>query len=325
MSLPIPACLLRAMYGVRAMLQPQCAREWPGQPDITVFQGRAAVAKETPPVIPQRIWSYWHSGVPDAVVRQCMDNWHVQCPGWELHILSADTLAPHVLPEHFPEGFATLHPTKQSDWLRLYLVRHYGGYWLDATTLLTCSLDWLETARQTHGAEFVGFFIESFTHAADFPVVESWAFGAAAHAPFVVAWQEEFHHALLVQGTDAYLHSLGQEEGEPPAAQLLQGIHDPQYLLIHVTAQRVLRRSNAFRLALFKAEDTAYFYHHAVGWKWFWLYPRLCLTVARGRAAPLIKLRGGERRRFAQLLAQHRRAMPGSIWHRACTTPERGK
>jgi len=318
MPLPIPACLLRAIYSVRALLKPQCTRDWPGQAPITLFQGVGAAAKNSPSAIPQRIWSYWHSGVPDTVVRQCIANWRVQCPQWEFQILSAATLEPYVPSEHLPEGFSELHPTKQSDWLRLYLVRHYGGYWLDATTLLTCPLDWLETARQAQQAEFVGFFLENFTHDSDFPVVESWAFGAAAQAPFVVAWQEEFHHALITQGTDAYLQSLGQSEGEPSAAQILQGIHDPQYLLIHVAAQQVLRRNNAFRLALFKAEDTAYFYHSAVGWKWFWLYPRLCLTTARGPFAPLIKLRGGERRRFAQLLQQHGEAALGSIWQRAC-------
>jgi len=304
------------------MLQPQCARDWPGQPAVTVFQGQAATDRGKHSSIPQRIWSYWHNGIPDAAVRQCLDNWRVQCPDWEIQILSISTLASCVLPDHLPEGFSNLHPTKQSDWLRLYLIRHYGGYWLDATTLLTCPLDWLEAARQAHGAEFVGFFLQGFTHDARFPVVESWAFGAAAHAPFVVAWQEEFHHALLNQGTDAYLQSLGQNDGESPSAQLLQGIHDPHYLLIHVTAQRVLRRNNAFRLALFKAEDTAYFYHQAVGWKWFWLYPRLCLTTMRrsSTSAPLIKLRGGERRRFAQLLQQHKQAVPGSIWQNACLT-----
>jgi len=299
------------------MLQPHCASDWPGQPDLAIYQGKGEGDGHQQFPIPQRIWSYWHSGVPDVVVRQCIANWRVQCPQWDIQILSANTLVPHVPPAHLPQNFHDLHPTKQSDWLRLYVVRHYGGYWLDATTLLTCSLDWLEAARQTQKAEFAGFFLENFTHDSDFPVVESWAFGAAAHAPFVVAWQEEFHHALINQGADTYLQSLGQSEGEASAAQILQGIHDPHYLLIHVAAQRVLRRNNTFRLALFKAEDTAYFYHSAVGWKWFWLYPRLCLTPARGPFAPLVKLRGGERRRFAQLLQQHGEAVPGSIWQHA--------
>ena len=85
-----------------------------------------------------------------------------------------------------------------------------------------------------------------------------------------------------------------------------------------MAAQQALRRDNAFRLALFKAEDTAFFHQKAVDWKWYLLYPRLCLAAARMPTAPLIKLRGGERRHFAELFELHGGPAPGSIWERAC-------
>ena len=317
MSSRIPAPVLHAAYGLLTAVRPRSARAYPGHPPATVFLGPQANAqpRARADAIPRRIWSYWNTQTSDADVAQCIANWRTQCPDYEIHVLNGANLADHVPPEHLPPGFAQLHPTKQSDWLRLYLVRRHGGYWLDATTLLTQPLDWMDAARRAQGAEFVGFFLEGFTHDPRYPVVESWIFGAPAQTPFVGAWQEEFHHALIEQGTDAYLQAL---RSEPHAAQLLQGIADPQYLLIHVAAQRVLRRDNAFRLALFKAEDTAFFHQKAVGWKWYLLYPRLCLAAAQEPTAPLIKLRGGERRHFAELFELHGGPAPGSIWQRAC-------
>jgi hypothetical protein len=318
MSSRIPAPLLRAAYGLLTAARPGRARTYPGEPPAVAFEGPQADAPQadrSATAIPRRIWSYWNAQKADTVVDQCIANWHTQCPDYEIHVLNEANLSRHVPPAHLPEGFARLHPTKQSDWLRLYLVRHHGGYWLDATTLLTRPLDWMDAARRAQGAQFTGFFLEGFTHDARYPVVESWAFGAPAQSPFVAAWQEEFHRALVEQGTAAYLQAL---QAEPGAAQLLQGIHDPHYLLIHVAAQRVLRRGNAFRLALFKAEDTAFFHQRAVGWKWYLLYPRLCLARAQAPTAPLIKLRGGERRHFAELLDWHGGPAPGSIWQRAC-------
>ena len=171
--------------------RPGCARAYPGEPPAVAFEGPLAVAPQgvAAGTIPRRIWSYWNTQTPDAVVEQCIANWRTQCPGYEIHVLNGANLSRHVPPRDLPEGFAQLHPTKQSDWLRLYLVRHHGGYWLDATTLLTQPLDWLDAARRARGAEFVGFFLQGFTHDARYPVVESWAFGAPAQSPFVAAWQ----------------------------------------------------------------------------------------------------------------------------------------
>ncbi|GGC07629.1 hypothetical protein GCM10007205_15960 [Oxalicibacterium flavum] len=221
----------------------------------------------------------------------------------------------HIPQEDIPAVFGELHPTKRSDWIRLYLVSRYGGYWLDASILLTCSLGWLESQRCVQGAEAVGFYLEGYTHDVRFPVVESWAFGAPANSPFMIAWQREFHRALIEVGTESYLDALRSRED---GTTVLQGIADPAYLLIHVAAQQVLRRSNGYRLALFKAEDTAYFYQKALGWKWYWLYARLCLVNSEPVPAPLVKLRGGERRHFAELFTQYGGPDNASIWQLAC-------
>lgn len=324
MTLRLPATAFRSVYRLLARVKPARAAPYPGEPPALTFTGPAVAGTAPPapgaglPPIPAQIWTYWNAETPDAMVQECIANWRAQCPGFEVHMLNSRNLAERVPAGDLPPNFDALHPTKQSDWVRLYVVRHFGGYWLDATIVLTQPLQWLDEARRAHAAECVGFYLEGYTHDAGHPVVESWAFGAPAHSPFVSAWQQEFHHALIEQGTDAYLQDIhASAEGRA----LLQGIADPAYLLIHVAAQKVLRRPNAFRLALFKAEDTAFFYQKAVRWKWYLLYPRLCLVPADARPAPLVKLRGGERRHFAQMFAQHGAPAAGSLWSRACSGP----
>jgi len=319
MTLHLPAAIFRTAYRFFTLVKPDRATPYSGAPKVLAFTGSerdpsASTLGEQP--IPPKIWTYWNSETPDAMVRQCIDNWKAQCPGFEVHILNSANLAAWIPARDLPVHFATLHPTKQSDWIRLYVVRHYGGYWLDATILLTQPLLWLDKARRDRQAELAGFYLEGYTHDAGFPVIESWAFGAPAHSPFVSAWQDEFHRALVLEGTEAYLQEIkATAEGQT----LLQGIADPAYLLIHVTAQKVLRRSNAYQLALFKAEDTAFFYQKAVRWKWYLLYPRLCLVRSDARSAPLVKLRGGERRHFAHMFERHGGPVIGSLWNQACS------
>lgn len=285
-------------------------------PAPSIYQGHVAAAAEpVQTAIPPILWTYWNQPEPDAFVRQCLQSWRLHCPGHAIRLVHPGNLHEYVGPGDLPEAFAALHPTKQSDWLRLYLVHRFGGYWLDATTVLTRPPDWLDALRQQHGAGFAGFYLGGFTHDSAYPVVESWAFGAPPGDAFVAAWQREFHHALIEIGPDAYLQRLRQRDD---AATVLQGIADPEYLLIHVAAQQVLRRPNGFRLALLRAEDTAFFYQQALWWKWYLLYPRLCLLPDAAPPAPLIKLRGGERRHFTQMIAQHGEPVSGSIWQRAC-------
>lgn len=313
----VPAAVLRTALQLLSLLRPATAAAYQGQALPMVFKGSGAprMAGTPPATIPRRIWSYWNGATLDPVVAQCVDNWRRQCPDYSVEVLHAGNLERFVAPGDLPPGFLDLTAAKQADWLRLYLVRHHGGFWLDASIVLTRSLDWLVAEQQAQGSEFAGFFLEGFTHDARWPVVESWAFGAPAHSPFVTAWQQEFHLALITQGTQDYLAEL---RARPWGAELLQGIPDPEYLLIHVAAQQVLRRDNGFHLSLYSAEDTAYFYQKALRWKWYLLYPRLCLAPAQAVVAPLVKLRGGERRHFSELLAHHGGASPGSLWQRAC-------
>lgn len=317
----IPASLFQ---GVLHLIQPSDLKRSERYRYPSAYSHAGALSTATPVVaananqaIPKIIWTYWNQAQPEAFVLQCIDSWRRHCSDYEVRLVHPDNLDQWVSAVALPPAFAQLHPTKQSDWLRLYLVARYGGFWLDASTLLTTSLDWM-TAAAVSAPEFCGFYLEKFTREPRYPVIESWAFGAPAGGVFITAWQREFHQALIEEGTQAY---LARQQALPGWEQLLQGIRDPHYLLIHIAAQQVLQRTPQVRMALYKAEDTAYFYHHRLRWKWYLLYPQLCLAPAPGPIAPLVKLRGGERRHFGQMLALHGGARPGSLWQRALQAP----
>lgn len=308
----IPASLFK---GVLQLVQPSNLKGSAGYeiPAPVMLGGKERIPEESPG-IPKILWTYWNQTQPDAFVRECIQSWRLQCPDYEVRLVHPGNLETYVAAGDLPAQFVQMHPTKQADWLRLYLVAHHGGFWLDASTLLTDSLDWLQSPPGA-AVEFVGFYLEKFTREARFPVIESWAFGARPGSAFITAWQREFHQALVVEGTQDYLKR--QED----LSALQQGIEDPHYLLIHITAQKVLRSQEFTRMALYKAEDTAYYYHRSLRWKWYLLYPQLCLVNAPKISAPIVKLRGGERRHFTEMFGSHGGAVPGSIWHRAFQRP----
>jgi hypothetical protein len=100
---------------------------WRGAGFGTDIGGAAGAA------IPKKLWTYWNHPQPDSFVRECIQSWHLQCPDYEVCLVHPGNLAQYVAQGALPARFHELHPTKQSDWLRLYLVALHGASgWMPA-------------------------------------------------------------------------------------------------------------------------------------------------------------------------------------------------
>jgi len=269
------------------------AREWlvPGAP------ADAAAG------IPRRVWSYWHDDRPPEVVRRCVAQWRRLNPGYEVHLLSARTVA-DFLPDA-PAGLARLGIPKQSDWIRLALLARHGGIWLDSSIILTEPLDWMLHKQQASGAQYLGFYLDRYAAGDARPLVDSWAMAAPAASPFVLDWLALFRAQVVegeggTDGTAAYLQSL---RAQGRFDDVVQKIGSPAYHTVHVCAQDLLqRRPGAWRLLLLRAEDSAYALQARSRWKRRRLYLHLLLNPVPVPCTPLVKLRGGERRKLEPYL-----------------------
>ena len=88
------------------------------------------------------IWSIWWQGEENApeIVKMCFAGMNRHRGNHPLKIITQDNYRDYIdIPEHITlkvqEGIISL--THFSDMLRLYLLYHYGGLWLDATMLVT--------------------------------------------------------------------------------------------------------------------------------------------------------------------------------------------
>lgn len=181
---------------------------------------------------------------------------------------------------------------------------------MDGSTLLTTNLDWVHSLHDQVDAGVVGFYIDRYTTDARFPIIENWFLAAPAQDPFIMAWAAELDRALSF-GEERYLDNL-RSTGELDA--LAQAIPEKMrsYLIMHLAASRVRRRSpESYRLILQRAEDVAFAFHAALRWRKRHLYARLALTPAPRRRPSLIKLRSGDRSVMEQGLAR------GWLWRRS--------
>ena len=270
------------------------------------------------PGIPKLIWSYWNSESLPPLIQACADNWRAQASDHELRFLTPATVR-----QWLPAGadlslLERLPPFRQADWLRLQLLQAHGGMWIDASTLLTRSLDWVHEQQAASGAEFVGFYIDRLSHRAELPMVENWFMAAVPGSRFVRELNAEFERALQM-GEAAYLQAL-RDAGR--FERVVQAIEPSlqEYLIMHVAASSLLDAdASRYRLQLQRAEDSAFALQQALGWRKRHLYAKLALCPCPARVPALVKLRGNDRRVLEQQLPR-RPVRPGSLLQRFLPT-----
>lgn len=280
------------------------AREW-------LLEGAAPLAAS----VPRKVWSYWHDDQLPLVVRLCVDNWKALNPGYEVHLLSARTLADFL--SDIPATISRLGAAKQSDWIRLALLERHGGIWLDSSIILTAPLDWMLERQQATGAEYVGFYLDRYASSPVRPLVDSWCMAAPVGSPFIRDWLALFRAEVVDGETGDYLDAL---RAQGRFDDVVQKLGSPGYHTVHVCAQDLLQRHPArYRLLLLRAEDSAYAFQARSRWKRRRLYVHLLFNPIPNPCTPMIKLRGGERRKlefYVRLNLLRRRSIAGRFLFR---------
>lgn len=253
--------------------------------------------------IPKIIWSYWQQEPTPELILKCQSNWKRFSPNYEFRILSKDSLSQWIPQESFIEQFDSLPPFRQADWIRLQLLKRYGGVWIDASTILTESLEWVQEYQQKWQSEYVGFYIEGLSNRLDQPMIENWFMASTPNSQFIVDLAMEFNHALSLGGVK-YLEELAVQDKLERVAQKLNP-NTQLYLLMHVAASALMDRNLfSYRLLLVRAEDSALGFHQALNWRKRQLYIKLALLPCPKKLPALVKLRGNDRRIFEQYLAR---------------------
>ncbi|WP_330629326.1 capsular polysaccharide synthesis protein [Thioclava sp. FTW29] len=131
--------------------------------------------------IPKIIWMYWAQGIEAAppVVQRCIAQWRAMNPGWDLRVLTRETVGEWVDLSDIDDSLAfRLHANA----LRLRLLARYGGLWADVTTYCHRPLDeWMpllggQTGFFTFGGPYHDRWVDNWFIAAhpENPLIQRW-------------------------------------------------------------------------------------------------------------------------------------------------------
>jgi hypothetical protein len=240
------------------------------------------------PTIPKIIWTYWNDGVDSApkLIKQCIKTWETHNKDYDIRIITQDNyrkFIPNV------DILKLKHADSQqriADFIRCHVLANYGGVWCDASIAMTKSLSWIQRKH----VDFVGYYLESFTSKAEYPVIESWFFACRPKTKFITLWRDELMRLNDFENVSDYVKDIESNT-------IVDKIAMKEYLAIHLAAQKVLQhylsKSDMANLALFKAEDGPLLYLVNGDWESEKALKYLCETNAR--ETPLVKFRSLER------------------------------
>ena len=210
--------------------------------------------------IPKKIWIYWNNYPIDSpTVEICLAEINRLHPNYKVVVVHQETLLEHL--PNFPLDILKKSPALSSDLIRLKLLSEHGGFYLDASTLLSENLDWARALQQQDGTEAVLYYTDENTISKEHPMLESSFIGATEGSKFIKEWLKEFELCLSASSSKEYMDKFGNFD-------VAKFPLDLDYYPVYLTAQVVMRKNQDFRLTIIRAEDDFFLYSLGIRKKW---------------------------------------------------------
>ena len=247
----------------------------------------------TPYDLPKVVWTHWDSDSPPEHVTKTIERMRRMLPDWQVNFITTDQFLSSINQEEIPSNFNTLRVEHQADWIRLKLLKQYGGCWMDSGILLNQSINNLYRDCASNKADLLVFKILGTQTNPQYPIAENWFIMAPPQSPMITLWLEEYEKAIRI-GFKRYKATL-KEEGVD--LQNLMKSPDDVYLTQHACYQKVIQqRMPDTKVVYHVAEDTMFKIHaRTCNWEKSCIWSTL-KDVEYCKTIPYIKLRGGDRK-----------------------------
>jgi len=242
--------------------------------------------------LPRTIWSYWHDPVIPPKVASMLEERAVL--PWEHIVLNKTTVHDYIDPSLFPKGYDELSHQHQADWIRLYILKVYGGCWMDASILVNSGVE-LESLYQRSleaESEFTGFYLQGHTlGGVPETYIENWFIMAPKGSRIIELWYKEYTMAVEM-GFKAYKKRVFSKID---VSNIYGRDDDNTYLTQHAALQYVLRLlPEPANIIIVDASDTMFKPHVDCNWDTECTLKYIKETPREQQPA-FIKLRSNER------------------------------
>jgi hypothetical protein len=210
--------------------------------------------------IPKKIWVFWDNEIPPKNVTQIYEYHKKILKSWDIELLNNKTIHKYIKKEYFPSNYNDLVIQAQTDWIRLFLLKKYGGLWIDSTIIINDENELNNIYNKSYkmNSEFTGFSYLSDTKDNILTYIENWFIMCPQNSSLISKWYIEFTKAIDI-GFINYKKELKRDKIY--IDNRIYNLDDNQvYFTMHACLQKILRKDHNYKPSMLinKAEESAF-------------------------------------------------------------------
>jgi len=241
--------------------------------------------------IPKQIWCYWNSDIPLSVQKILNKNKEL-LKDWNYTILTDATLSDYIDTSQFPPQVQKLSAPHKADYIRLVLLKQYGGCWLDASIIIhsPAALESIRQVSQRAHSSLTAFSLGE----PQYTYIENWFIMAPKGSQVIERWFEEYDKAVRM-GFKEYKEDIfakGYDINERIYKRKGPNVYLTQHACLQVVRQTMFQFPSS--VLLYKAEDSMFKLHDECKWDSACIKEKMKKDPSV-REIPFIKLRGDDR------------------------------
>jgi hypothetical protein len=254
------------------------------------------LVKQKTYTLPKVVWTHWNTSPPPEPIQKIIARMRKMLPDWQVELLTTDGFLKTVHPSEVPPKFADLGVEHQADWIRLKVLKQYGGCWMDSGIFLNESINTLYNECVRNKADLLVFKINQTQTNPKYPIAENWFIMAPPNSIMVSLWLEEYERAISY-GFPLYKKQIQQEGVD---LQNLMKSEENVYLTQHGCYQKVIqqRMPPNVKVIYHTAEDSMFKIQAQIcKWDVECIWEKLKEKELL-RSVPYVKLRGLDRKKL---------------------------
>jgi len=239
-------------------------------------------------MIPRIIWMFWDDVTIPIDIQHIIDHNTKVLVNWEIIILNKKTLHDYI--DKFPTQYKSITVQQQSDWIRLYLLKTYGGLWSDISIIYNDVSKINDLWEKSNEYDFTGFY-GGKKHHGIYEIIETWFILCKKNSKTITLWLDEYERAMK-EGFLQYKHRIIQE------GTLLNKNNpypDDIYFIVYYCLQHVLQHLPKIpKMNLLNSYEHMFYLAKKCGWK-----NKTCrrkVFKTKKYKLPYIKLTGPDRK-----------------------------
>ena len=213
-------------------------------------------------MIPRIIWMFWDDVNIPLSIQHIIDHNKKILVDWEIIILNNTTLTKYI--SEFPKKYNTIELIQQkADWIRLYLLKTYGGIWSDISIIYNDVNKLNELWKQSTEYDYTGFY-NGKKHNGIYEIIENWFIMSKKNGEIITLWLDEYTRAIEY-GFLQYKHKIIKE-----GTYIRKNNTSPNnvYFIAYYCLQNVLQHLKPIpKMNLLNAYDSMFFLTKKCGWK----------------------------------------------------------